>query len=258
MEGPFGADSGAGSSKSQQLATAINSLLQTLVMRCAKGEDIRHYFDVGVIGYGANVRPALQGALSGRDLVSISEVAYNPAYFERKFKAVPDGLGRYVEQSVEMPVWLEPRHEGATPMCESLRRARAILSSWIATHPNAYPPTVIHITDGESTDGDPTSPAADLQGLATTDGRVSLFNCHLSSTKAPKVTFPDNEEGLPDEFSRLLFRMSSLLPVPLYMEARQRGYAFTAESRGFFYNADAFEAIDFLAIGTRTREPGDL
>jgi hypothetical protein len=141
-------------------------------------------------------------------------------------------------------------------MCEAMRQARRILGSWIGRHPDAYPPTVIHITDGESTDGDPTAVASELTSLATSDGYVTLFNCHLSSANAPKVTFPDSDEHLPDQFSRLLFGMSSLLPVPVYMEARQRGYAFTADSRAFFYNADALETIDFLAIGTRTREPG--
>jgi hypothetical protein len=257
MEGAFGGDGQGGQSKAQHLASAMNNLLQTLVMRCAKGEEIRHYFDVGVIGYGVRVGPALTGALAGRELVSVSDVAFNPACFERRFKAVADDSGRYIEQSVEFPVWLEPRFEGNTPMCEAIRTARRILASWISRHPNAYPPTVIHITDGESTDGDATSVASDLTSLATSDGFVTLFNCHLSSTQAPKVTFPDSDEYLPDQFSRALFRMSSLLPVPVYMEARQRGYSFTDESRAFFYNADALETVDFLAIGTRTREPGD-
>jgi len=162
-----------------------------------------------------------------------------------------------VDQSVEFPIWLEPRSEGSTPMCEAMRSGTRILSSWISRHPNAYPPTVIHITDGESTDGDATKPASELTSLATSDGFVTLFNCHLSSVQAPKVTFPDSDDHLPDRFSQLLFKMSSLLPVPVYMEARQRGYSFTDESRAFFYNADALETIDFLAIGTRTRDPGD-
>jgi len=51
MGDPF-AGAGAGRSKAQELADVINRLLQTLVTRCAHGEDVRDYFEIGVIGYG--------------------------------------------------------------------------------------------------------------------------------------------------------------------------------------------------------------
>ena len=41
-------------------------------------EGVRHYFDIGLIGYGEHVGPALGGALANRDLVSIVELANNP------------------------------------------------------------------------------------------------------------------------------------------------------------------------------------
>ncbi len=43
--------------KCDAVADAINRLLSTLVIRCAKGEDVRDYFQVGVLGYGANGSP---------------------------------------------------------------------------------------------------------------------------------------------------------------------------------------------------------
>ncbi|MBI3950237.1 MAG: VWA domain-containing protein [Acidobacteria bacterium] len=144
-----------GCSKAQGLADAVNRLLQTLATRCAKGEEVRDYFDVGVIGYGQNIGPVLQGPLAGRDLVSISEIAFNPAKLETKIRKVPDGAGGLVEQNFQLPIWLDPVHNGGTPMCEALRRAKSLLEGWVVAHPTSYPPTVIHITDGESTDGDP-------------------------------------------------------------------------------------------------------
>ena len=43
---------------------------------------------------------------------------------------------------------------------------------------------MVHITDGESQDGNPIPYADALKSLATEDGNVLLFNCHLSMTAA--------------------------------------------------------------------------
>jgi hypothetical protein len=250
MEDGFGGSTG-GRSKAQELADVLNRLLQTLVTRCAKGEEVHDYFDVGVIGYGQTVGAALQGPLGGRDFVRISEVAFSPALLESRVAKVPDGAGGLVEQSYYFPIWIDPSHNGGTPMCEALQRAKAALDAWLAAHPNAYPPTVLHITDGESTDGDPTAAAAAIRALATSDGPVLLFNAHLSSSSARPLTFPGVGGDLPDDFARVLFDMSSPLPERLRKEAASEGYPVSDDSRGFAFNADLVEVIRFIDIGTR-------
>jgi hypothetical protein len=250
MEDAFaGAESSR--SKAQELADVINRLLQTLVTRCAQGEDVHDYFEIGVIGYGETVGPALQGPLAGRDLVKISELAFNPALLEQRTRTIPDGDGGTIEESYQFPVWVDPIHVGGTPMCEALRRTKTALEAWVVAHPQSYPPTVVHITDGESTDGEPFAIASSIRALATNDGPVSLFNLHLSSSAAKPVTFPSAESDLPDEFARTLFDMSSLLPARVRHEAGFEGYPVNDSSRGFAFNADLIEAIRFIDIGTR-------
>src|SRR5262249_21092326 len=85
MADPIG---GSPRKKADIVADAINRLLQTLVLRCAKSEGIRDYFHVGVIGYGAQVGPALGGSLMGRDLVPVSEVGHHPLRVEQRTKKV--------------------------------------------------------------------------------------------------------------------------------------------------------------------------
>lgn len=250
MGDPF-AGAGTGRSKAQELADVINRLLQNLVTRCAKGEEVRDYFEIGVIGYGQTVGHVLQGQLAGRDFVPISHIAFNPVRLENRNKKTPDGAGGLVEQSFQFPVWLDPINSGATPMCEALRRAKAALETWVAGHATSYPPTVVHVTDGESTDGDPSSLAQEIQSIATTDGPVCLFNLHLSSAAAKPITFPASEADLPDQFARLLFLMSTPLPDRIRREAASEGYAVSDGSRGFAFNADLVEAIRFIDIGTR-------
>lgn len=250
MDDPFGAGEST-RKKADGVADAVNRLLQNLVIKCAKSEGVRDYYHVGVIGYGSSVGPAFSGALAGRELVPISEIADHPARIEERSKKVDDGAGGLVDQTVKFPVWFDPAAHGGTPMCEALTRARELVSGWLTQHPGSFPPIIINITDGESTDGDPTSVADSIKALDTGDGNPLLFNVHLSSHPSAPVEFPDSESGLPDQYAQLLYRLSS--PLPPYMRgiAGQEGYTVSDGTRGFVFNADIVSVIRFLDIGTR-------
>jgi hypothetical protein len=242
---------GNGHSKAAELATIINRLLASLVIRCSKDEGVRDYFEVGVIGYGSRVAPALATAPDAMPILPISRLANEPLRVEDRVQKVPDGAGGLVEQTVKFPVWVDPRAEGGTPMTEAVSHGRAALSTWIDQHAAAFPPVVFNVTDGEATDGDPCGAAAALRSLQTDDGQTLLFNVHLSERRAPAVEFPSTDETLPDSFARRLFSMSSTLPPHLQRAARQEGYAVEDGTRGFVFNADAAAVIQFLDIGTR-------
>ncbi len=241
----------SGSTKAQALADAINRLIQNLCIKCAKEEGVRDYFHVGVVGYGQQVGPAFGGGLAGRELVPISEVAGMPARIEMRNKKVSDGAGGLIDQPVKFPIWFEPVANGGTPMCKALDEAKRIAQGWLNQHPNCFPPVVINITDGESTDGDPISSAASLRALSSTDGEVLLFNLHLSSQSKRPIEFPNTESELPDQFANLLFQMSSPLTSFMITAARQEGYTVNEGARGFVFNADIVATIKFLDIGTR-------
>lgn len=250
MDDPFGADK-SNRKKADGVADAVNRLLQNLVIKCAKSEGVRDYYCVSAIGYGSTVGPAFSGPLAGRDAVQVSEIADNPARVEERTKKVEDGAGGLVDESVKFPVWLDPVAKGGTPMCEALKKANDIINSSLDQHRQAFPPIVINITDGESTDGDPTQAAEAVGGLSTDDGNVLLFNLHLSSSKASPVQFPDSESDLPDKYAQLLFRLSSPLPSYMRSVAGEEGVAVSDGARGFAFNADMISVIRFLDIGTR-------
>jgi hypothetical protein len=250
MEDPFGGGESS-RKKADLVADAINRLLQNLVIKCAKEEGIRDYFHVGVIGYGDKVGPALGGQLSGRELAPISDIGNMPARVEQRTKKVEDGAGGLVEQSIRFPVWFDPKGHGATPMCQAFMQAHDILGRWIAQHPDSFPPIVINITDGEATDGNPSTAATALRELQTSDGNVLLFNIHLSSKGGKPIEFPDAADNLPDQYARLMFDVSSPLTPTMRAIAQQEGYATGEASRGFVFNADMIAVIKFLDIGTR-------
>ena len=240
-----------GQSKSQFLADAVNRVLESLVIRCAKGEEIRDYFHVAALGYGASVGSALGGALVGRDIVPISELANNPARIETRAKKVSDGAGGLVEQQVRFPIWVDPVANGGTPMRQAFDAARSLVEQWSASHQASFPPVVIHFTDGEATDGDPRDVAERLRNVRTADGEAILFNCHISARGGIQVVFPSAPEGLPDPFAQMLFTMSSPLPSGMGREAGSMGFPAGETSRAFIYNARAEHVVGMLEIGTR-------
>jgi hypothetical protein len=233
------------------LADAINRILENLSVVCMKGEEIRDYFDIIAIGYGANVQSAFAGPLAGRDVVSISVLANNPARVETRAKKVDDGAGGLVEQQVKFPVWIDPAASGGTRMCAAFGTAMPLVDAWTKAHRTSFPPVLIHFTDGESTDGDPTEVAKQLMNIGTADGQSLLFNGHVSQRGGQSVVFPASAEGLPDQFAALLFNISSVLPQKMSQEAQRLGFKTAESSRGFVYNAHAEHIVGLLEIGTR-------
>lgn len=247
---PFGGNQEK--NKAQGVADAINRLLQNLALKCAKSDGIRDYFHVGVIGYGGSkAAPAFSGTLAGRALAPISDIARNPVRVEQRSRKVDDGAGGVMEQKFKFPIWFEPVAQGKTPMCQALQRAQTTMAEFLRGFPNCYPPLVVNITDGAATDGNPEPLAASVRHLASTDGNVLLLNAHLSSKESRPVEYADREDGLPDQYARLLFRLSSVLPPRLLAAARAEGFVVTPASRGFVFNADLVAIVRFLDIGTQ-------
>jgi hypothetical protein len=237
----------ANRTRAEAVAEAINHLLYTLVLRCVWGNNVLDRFHVGVIGYGLHVAPGLGGPLAGKDLVPISDLARSPLRVEQRSQQNDDGS----VQSIRFPIWFEPTGDGNTPMCATLNRAGTLLAGFLVDHPDCFPPIVINITDGMANDGNPAPVAARLTQLSSNDGNVLLFNLHLSEKPGEPIEFPDREDNLPDNFARLLFRMSSPLPPPMWGAAREKGLRPGPATRGFVFNADLDSVIRSLDIGTR-------
>jgi hypothetical protein len=252
MAEPFGAQ--PEKPKAEGVADGINRLLQNLILKCAKGDGIRDYFHVGVVGYGGRAAWALGGKLAGQKLVPISVLANNPLKVDQRTRKVDDGGGGLVEQKFKFPVWFEAVAGGRTPMCQAITEATGAIAEFIGRFPDAFPPLVINISDGKATDGNPELQASKLRQLATSDGNVLFFNAQLSSTPARPIEFPSQESQLPDPVASVPFQMSSVLPPKLREAAKSEGFPVDDKTRGFVFNADLVSVIRFLDIGTRATQ----
>lgn len=247
-----------GKSKAEFVADVLNKTIYTLVTNCTKADGVRNYFDIGVVGYGGHgVGPGLGGALAGIIVHPITAVAASPLRVENRTRLEDDGAGGVLERRVKFPVWFDPMSSGGTPMRAALTKAAEALVEWCDTHSNCYPPTIIHVTDGASTDGDPDVVGSALKQISTADGECLLFNIHVSTQQGETIQFPSSESGLPDSYSKLLFGLSSTLPTHVAKLAVDKGYRLAESARGFMFNADPKDVANFFDIGTRPRLTAD-
>jgi hypothetical protein len=244
--------------KCDALVDAINGWLNSMIIKASGSDGVKDWMHVGVIGYRTDaennplIGSAFQGMLANQMLVPISKIHQNPLRMMEKTEKVHDHeTGETLEFRVQVPVWIDAVFEGGTPMCHGLHRSYEILAQWVESHPDSFPPILVHITDGESFDGDPIPYAEAIRvNLSTDYGDTLVFNCHLSMKPADKILFPSNPDRLP-LLAQVLFKMSSVLPGRIFNRAVLEGFKLEPNARGFAFNADLVGLLRFLDMGTR-------
>ena len=241
--------------KSKAAADALNRSLQAITIRCSQGEEVRDYFDIGVIGYTTDgigfdiIESELAGTTPEQPFIPISEVSETAKLTTKDVKE-NDGAGGMVTAQRQFPVWLEPKAEYGTPMREVFQTALLSIQKWTSEHPESFPPIIIHISDGEG-DEDPLPVAQQIMALQTKDGNPLVFNIHLSSKAGNPVRFPATEDILPDSHAVSLFNMSSVLPPQAAQAAKSLDIDIPENARGYVFNSDMNSLVQFLEIGTR-------
>ena len=136
-------------------------------------------------------------------------------------------------------------------MCEATRFATRLLEEWVSQHQESFPPIVVNISEGMSTDGDPREPAAAVRSLTTADGRALFFNCDLSYWQVEEILFPGPAPPLlPDAYlGSTLFEMCSEIPDRLRDVAGKRfGLEIAKGARGLVCNADMVGLMHILRL----------
>ncbi len=204
---------------SEAVARIVNSQINELVERCVKSNETRHYFDIAMIGYGAEAYSAWNGALEGRDFVTPEEIRDNPFTKKLVKEEVRTRRGMTTKE-VEKKQWMTARHDGSwTRMDKAFKRAEGLLDGWMRQHheKDCYPPTIINITDGAYngvSDDQMLQLSNQLKSMFTNDGNVLLFNIHVVPGQSESVVFPATTGELNgNSDGEHLFHLSSLLPL---------------------------------------------
>lgn len=245
MNDPFGASQLLGGKKKcDAVATVLNNLLYEFIRTNTVGADLKPRVDIAVLAYeGGTSRSALKGVLAGKPFVSLPELNTHPLRVETRNRKELTDDGTVVEIPTHFPIWVEPMVGSATPMSAALRHSRELAETWVKQHPHNYPPVVINITDGASTDGDPREAAQELCEVGTSDGTVLLFNVYLTDKPLPTIEFPHQGGQIPPDPENLgttLFDMSSEIPELARKNiASATGQVLSQGSRGLILNGDA-------------------
>jgi hypothetical protein len=183
------------STLSEVAAKLVNERIMDLALRSMKEPGaFRHYFDVGVFGYGYNPASGAEsatalvpGQLGELGICDLPALASNPLRIEKHDE------GPY-------PVWIDPAHKGRTPMCQVFDCIGSHLLRWTDAHPSRYPPMIVNISDGLVTDSPYEGATLEtwvdrLSGFRTTTGVAKVFDLILSETQNP-VLRPATVGGL--------------------------------------------------------------
>lgn len=243
----------------EAVAQIVNNQIQELVYRCIKSNEVRHYFDIAVVGYGERVVSGWQGTLAGRDFVSPEELQNNP--FKRIIVKEETRTRKGVTtKEVERVHWVEPVcNQSWTRLHLAFDHVKALLEEWLMDHAGqeCYPPTVIHITDGEfnGTSRDAlVQQANEIKSMFTPDGNVLLWNIHIIPTHDQvKAFLPTSKAEVYNSYSALLYDLSSLLPTRYNADiAKLKQTDGTTRHVAMAENTDLTTMVQLMDIGTPT------
>jgi hypothetical protein len=234
----------AAHSKSVELAHAINDVIYEVGLRCiGNAGELKNRFEIAIIGYGKvehGVQSGWEGQLSGKWVVSIKNIFEYP-----------------LAQENDKPIWIKPYAGSDTPMTKAFENAKRLCNDWInwGNHRDCHPPIIINITDGEATDSSYNystlkKEASQIMQMGTNYGTINILNIHLSTRTGDKLLFPNELSKSTDSFQKLLFDLSSPLNGNMIRLAQQKGYNLLNNAKGYVYNGNANDLIDFLNIGT--------
>lgn len=254
----------SGMRKCDVVATLVNKTLQELSIGCSR-DVIKHYYDIFACVYsGEKVSNAFAEipALAENPVNSICDIVANPLRIEDRITKKMTPTGDLVDCAVQFPVWIgTPVASSGTPMAAGLQAVNDIVANWIAEHPNAHAPVVIHVTDGEATDANSEELerlASCIKSLETMDGQVILMNAHITADpNASAVNYAAREEDVSNPYAKLLWRMASEIPsemVPAVSGVLGDGVV-RPGSRFATFNADEVDVARFLKVGTDGTRP---
>lgn len=244
---------------SEAVARIVNNQINELVLRCIKADDVRHYYDIAVIGYGHKVSSGWNGDLEGRWFVTPQELRDHPfkTITVREEKRTRRGP---IVKEVQKVHWVEADHIGHwTYLHNALDKAKELLSEWMEAHKGmvCYPPTIINITDGDYNGAEEDVvefKANELKSMSTDDGNVIFFNIHVTPNNTDSMLFPARSSEVGNStLAKRLFSLSSLLPERYNGDINSIKQTTDGQRyRAMGINVDMATLVKIMDIGTPT------
>lgn len=168
---------------SDLVGEAINLQIESFLKKCIADDGvISHLYDIAVIGYGNSVYPAWNGELAAQPLHG------------------PMELMSYIKSPGDQFRWVDAKDTETRGRCDlAFEYVYNLLKEWTSKEENrfSYPPTVIHISDGEVKREYQESfllNAEKLKSLYTETGNVTVWNIGYLPIRFKEHVFLSGEE----------------------------------------------------------------
>lgn len=201
-------------SMAEAAAHIVNRQINELVLRCIKFDDICHYYDIAVIGYGNKAYSGWNGDLEGRGFVSPKELRDHPykKIITREKQRTRRGIKT---KEVEKVQWIKAQHDGhLTHLHDAFSLTKELLDEWMKTHHDKdYSLTIINITDERYNGVLKNSvhrQVEKIKSMYTNEGCIILFNINILQNKSSEeIVCPiDIKELKKNRYAETLFNMS--------------------------------------------------
>jgi hypothetical protein len=238
---------GGTKSKAENIATALNSLLNQLAGTAS--------LEVAVAGYrgdgnnGADVGCRWGGPLAGRRFVPTNVLADAPLMVETRVRTVGASQSGLWEEAVPFPIWYVPQLGGSILPLIGYSYCRHLVAVGTTSGTVWTSPPLIVSFLGELVPQQLAIAAERIHGLSFSGKPPLVLHVHLGGPAAGRpVLYASSDSYLPPGAPGDLFRWSSVLPDPMIALLRSMQVPVGAGARGAIYNATLTDLIRMLSI----------
>ena len=250
-----------GHSIAENIADLVNNNITEATTRATKQEGdeeefVKREICFTIIGYGGKGNPEDESDPRNWNAELLMAAKFCDD-IKNKYK-----LQRSSISNTDVYPILAPTHGGGTPMTAAFKDAYELLKRWNKSHDSDLDPVpvIINISDGEPTDnqkGELQETINKIKELKTADGSPLIMNVHLSAAQAAReLKTPINEEDCYDEYSKLMFEISTEVTTDMIEHNKAiRKMGVPEGGRLFISNCTDFTAAArFIAIGTEIKQ----
>lgn len=193
---------------------ALNLTIQNIILKYSNYEESLKSISIAAIGYGDYSYSLYNGELKYKSCITIDELNDNIFKIENTEKTIRTRNGIKVITS-SVPKWFIEQSKGNANLLSALNKAYRIVEQWVANHPNAEPPIIIHMSDSGYTNEEHDKVIMSsniLQSTFTSKGNSIFVNLLLLPEKSETILFPSSTRDLKEGvFYETYYLMSSYL-----------------------------------------------
>jgi len=228
---------------------ATDVTITEILHACVKNAETMPRVWIGAYGYSTMNQDDVKWIIKGKQydtadhagLINIVDLA--------------DIEDEYYEPESELYIvdYVEESGNGGTPMGKAFDEVLTLVENFAQNHPNAHPPIIINISDGEPTDmslADMEAKAQALRSIATTDGETLLWNIHVSATDPNPIICPDAGTKMPDAYADAMLASASSIPDSHRAIAKAKNIDLGETAKCCVYNADSDTLIKMLSFAS--------